>query len=47
MKTNSREDDAAMTMIEELDRIAINVKSHRLLKAFLKENPKLEEIMHN
>lgn len=34
-----------MTLIEELDRIAINVKSHRLLKTLLSENPKLEEIM--
>jgi lysine 2,3-aminomutase len=33
--------------IEQLDRIAINVKSHRLLKTLLKENPKLEEIMRN
>ncbi len=29
----------------ELDKIAINVQSHRLLKQLLKENPKLEEIM--
>jgi lysine 2,3-aminomutase len=29
----------------ELDKIAINVKSHKLLKQLLKENPKLEEIM--
>ncbi len=36
-----------MKPIEQLDRIAINVKSHRLLKALLKENPKLEEIMRN
>jgi lysine 2,3-aminomutase len=31
----------------ELDKIAINVKSHKLLKKLLKENPKLEEIMRN
>lgn len=31
----------------ELDKIAITVKSHRLLKKLLKENPKLEEIMRN
>jgi lysine 2,3-aminomutase len=31
--------------IEKLDKIAISVKSHRLLKKLLKENPKLEEIM--
>ena len=30
---------------EDLDKIAISVKSHRLLKKLLKENPKLEEIM--
>lgn len=31
----------------ELDKIAITVKSHKLLKKLLKENPKLEEIMIN
>jgi lysine 2,3-aminomutase len=36
-----------MTPLEELDRIAINVKSHRLLRTLLKENPKLEEILRN
>lgn len=36
-----------MTTIEQLDHIAINVKSHRLLKNLLKENPKLEQIMRN
>lgn len=30
---------------EDLDKIAISVKSHRLLKKLLKENPKLEAIM--
>jgi lysine 2,3-aminomutase len=30
-----------------LDKVAINVKSHRLLKQLLKENPKLDEIMRN
>jgi len=34
-----------MSTIAELDRIAITVKSHRLLQRLLKENPKLEEIM--
>ena len=34
-----------MTTIAELDRIAITVKSHRLLQRLLEENPKLEEIM--
>ncbi len=36
-----------MTPIEELDQIAINVRSHRLLKTLLKENPKLETLMRN
>lgn len=31
----------------ELDKIAINVKSHKLLDQLLKENPKLEELMRN
>jgi hypothetical protein len=31
----------------ELDQIAINVKSHKLLDQLLKENPKLEELMRN
>jgi lysine 2,3-aminomutase len=34
-----------MSTIAELDRIAITVKSHRLLQRLLNENPKLEEIM--
>jgi len=33
--------------MEILDKIAINVKSHRLLKQLLTENPPLEEIMRN
>ena len=36
-----------MSHIQQLDKIAINVKSHRLLKKLLKENPKLGEIMGN
>ncbi|MEA1896448.1 MAG: KamA family protein [Bacteroidota bacterium] len=36
-----------MSHIQQLDKIAINVKSHRLLKKLLKENPKLGEIMSN
>ncbi len=36
-----------MSTIQELDRIAISVKSHRLLKTLLNENPRLEEIMRN
>jgi lysine 2,3-aminomutase len=34
-------------MTHELDRIAITVKSHMLLRQLLKENPILEEIMRN
>lgn len=34
-----------MSLVYDLDKIAITVKSHRLLKKLLKENPKLEEIM--
>ncbi len=34
-----------MSTIAELDRIAITVKSHRLLQRLLEENPELEEIM--
>ncbi len=36
-----------MTTIAQLDKIAINVKSHKLLKQLLQENPKLDEIMRN
>ncbi len=36
-----------MDSYHQLDQIAISVKSHRLLKQLLKENPKLEEIMRN
>jgi len=36
-----------MSEIQQLDRIAISVKSHRLLNRLLKENPKLEEILRN
>lgn len=36
-----------MSEMQQLDRIAISVKSHRLLNKLLKENPKLEEIMHS
>ncbi|PLW95114.1 MAG: KamA family protein [Marinilabiliales bacterium] len=35
------------TISHELDRIAITVKSHMLLRQLLKENPTLEEIMRN
>ena len=30
-----------------LDRIAINVRAHRLLEELLRENPRLEEIMRS
>ena len=36
-----------MSEIEILDRIAISVKSHKLLGVLLKENPALDEIMRN
>ncbi len=36
-----------MTEIEKLDRIAINVRSHKLLRQLLTENPILEEILRN
>jgi lysine 2,3-aminomutase len=36
-----------MTEIEKLDRIAINVESHKLLKQLLNENPDLEEILRS
>lgn len=36
-----------MSRVHTLDSIAINVKSHRLLKRLLKENPPLEEIMRS
>ncbi len=36
-----------MKEADRLDKIAITVKSHRLLKQLLQENPSLEEIMRN
>lgn len=36
-----------MKEIEKLDKIAITVRSHKLLKELLHENPRLEEIMRN
>jgi lysine 2,3-aminomutase len=36
-----------LTKNQELDQIAITVKSHKLLKELLKENPVLEEIMRH
>jgi lysine 2,3-aminomutase len=36
-----------MPTIKELDKIAISVKSHKLLSQLLKENPRLDEIMSN
>jgi len=37
--------ETEMSPFEDLDKIAINVRSHRLLNQLMKENPKLEEIM--
>lgn len=42
-----RRRDDVYPELKELDRIAISVKSHKLLKRLLKENPKLDEIMRN
>lgn len=36
-----------MTEIEKLDRIAIDVRSHKLLKQLLNENPEFERILRN
>ena len=36
-----------MDEMEMLDRIAINVKSHQLLRRLLRENPRLDEIMRD
>ncbi len=36
-----------MLTLEELDKIAINVRSHKILKQILKENPILDEILRN
>ena len=36
-----------MTPIEQLDKIAINVRSHYLCKQLLKENPTLDEVMRH
>jgi lysine 2,3-aminomutase len=36
-----------MSPSKVLDRVAINVRSHRLLKRLLRENPPLDEIMRN
>ena len=46
-ETNKKKTIQTVSEIEVLDRIAIKVKSHKLLKKLLKENPKLEEIMRN
>ncbi|MHA7109724.1 KamA family radical SAM protein [Sunxiuqinia elliptica] len=46
MKNNNKEKTKMVTSkIQQLDKIAINVKSHRLVKRLLRENPRLEEIM--
>jgi len=36
-----------LTEVQQLDQIAITVRSHRLLKQLLQENPRLEEIMRS
>ena len=36
-----------MPRIQKLDTINISVKSHKLLKQLLEENPRLDEIMQN
>lgn len=36
-----------MPKLDKLDKIAINVRSHKLLRQLLKENPQLEEIMRD
>jgi lysine 2,3-aminomutase len=36
-----------MTEIEKLDRIAIDVRSHKLLRVLLSENPELENILRS
>jgi len=45
-QTASKPEAAKPIAHAALDHIAINVKSHRLLEQLLKENPRLEEIMH-
>lgn len=40
------EEDVAIGRINELDRVAICVKSHKLLHQLMHENPQLEKIMH-
>ena len=44
---NKKKGNQVRLQIAELDQIAISVRSHKLLKRLLKENPKLEEIMRN
>ena len=36
-----------MTELDKLDKIAINVESHKLLKQLLSENPAFEEILRS
>jgi lysine 2,3-aminomutase len=42
----TRREKGDMTTLAQLDRIAINVKSRKLLNQLLDENPRLAEIMH-
>lgn len=47
IKAKQKRENDKYSIIKELDRVAISVKCHKLLKQLLKENPKLEEIMRN
>ena len=47
MKQDDSTVSSPQTRTHELDKIAITVKSHMLLKQLLKENPHLDEIMRN
>ena len=42
-----RRNEGVTPSIERLDKIAISVRSHKLLRELLNENPELEEIMRN
>lgn len=45
MRQDRRREDVSYR-IQDLDKVAIDVKSHHLLKQLTDENPKLEKIMH-
>jgi len=46
-KLPSRRHDDVFPGIQDLDKVAITVLSHKLLKRLLRENPRLDEIMRN